>query len=202
LQGKGAEVMSEKIDIILSGVGGQGVLSVGAIVSMAAMREGYKVRQSEVHGMAQRGGAVLAHLRISSGVIESDLIPRGGADVVLSMEPLESLRYVNFLRPDGVLITASEPVENITDYPPLDEIHRMIKAQSSSRLIESKTLAKDAGSQRSVNMVLVGALSPYLPFKSEAVESAIKDKFTSKGEDVVQTNLKAFRLGREKGGIK
>lgn len=194
--------MSEKIDIILSGVGGQGVLSVGAIVSMAAMREGYKVRQSEVHGMAQRGGAVLAHLRISSGVIESDLIPRGGADVVLSMEPLESLRYVNFLRPDGVLITASEPVENITDYPPLDEIHRMIKAQSSSRLIESKTLAKDAGSQRSVNMVLVGALSPYLPFKSEAVESAIKDKFTSKGEDVVQTNLKAFRLGREKGGIK
>jgi len=202
LQGKGAEVMSEKIDIILSGVGGQGVLSVGAIVSMAAMREGYKVRQSEVHGMAQRGGAVLAHLRISSGVIESDLIPRGGADVVLSMEPLESLRYVNFLRPDGVLITASEPVENITDYPPLDEIHRMIKAQSSSRLIESKTLAKDAGSQRSVNMVLVGALSPYLPFKSEAVESAIKDKFTSKGEDVVQTNLKAFRLGREKGGVK
>ena len=194
--------MSEKIDIILSGVGGQGVLSVGAIVSMAAMREGYKVRQSEVHGMAQRGGAVLAHLRISSGVIESDLIPRGGADVVLSMEPLESLRYVNFLRPDGVLITASEPVENITDYPPLDEIHRMIKAQSSSRLIESKTLAKDAGSQRSVNMVLVGALSPYLPFKSEAVESAIKDKFTSKGEDVVQTNLKAFRLGRETGGIK
>ncbi len=194
--------MSDKIDIILSGVGGQGVLSVGAIVSMAAMKEGYNVRQSEVHGMAQRGGAVLAHLRISSGVIESDLIPRGGADVVLSMEPLESLRYVNFLRPDGVLITASEPVENITDYPLLDDIHRMIKAQSSSRLIESKTLAKDAGSQRAVNMVLVGALSPYLPFKPEAIESAIKDKFTSKGEDVVQTNLKAFRLGRETGGMK
>ncbi|MDX9801479.1 MAG: indolepyruvate oxidoreductase subunit beta [Spirochaetia bacterium] len=194
--------MSEKIDIILSGVGGQGVLSVGAIVSMAAMKEGFKVRQSEVHGMAQRGGAVLAHLRISTDVIESDLIPRGGADVVLSMEPLESLRYVNFLKPDGVLITASEPVENISDYPDPEKLYRMIKGLSSSRLIETKALAKEAGSQRAVNMVLVGALSPYLPFKPEAVETAIKEKFTSKGEDVVAVNLEAFRLGKENGGMK
>ncbi len=192
--------MAEKIDIILSGVGGQGVLSVGAIVSMAAMKEGLKVRQSEVHGMAQRGGAVLAHLRISSGVIESDLIPKGGADVVLSMEPLESLRYLEYLKPDGALVTAAEPVENIPDYPDLSMVHRTITDQANANLIDARTLAKEAGSLRAVNMVLVGALSVNLPIKSESIKEAIRDKFISKGEAVVETNLKAFNLGREAGG--
>ncbi len=192
--------MAEKIDIILSGVGGQGVLSVGAIVSMAAMKEGFKVRQSEVHGMAQRGGAVLAHLRISSGVIESDLIPRGGADVVLSMEPLESLRYLEYLKPDGALITAKEAVENISDYPDINKIHQAVEAQPFSLLIDAKNLAKEAGAVRAVNMVLVGALSLKLPVKPESIENAVRDKFTSKGEEVVSCNLKAFSLGRRAGG--
>ena len=193
--------MAEKIDIILSGVGGQGVLSVGAIVSMAAMKEGLKVRQSEVHGMAQRGGAVLAHLRISSGIIESDLIPRGGADVVLSMEPLEALRYLEYLKPEGALVTAAEPVENIPDYPELEKVHQTIKKQTNANLVDAKTLAKEAGAVRAVNMVLVGALSANLPIKAESIKEAIRDKFISKGEDIVNTNLKAFNLGREAGGM-
>ena len=191
--------MSEKIDIILAGVGGQGVLSVGAIVSMAAMKEGLKVRQSEVHGMAQRGGAVLAHLRISSGVIECDLIPRGGADVVLSMEPLESLRYLEYLKPDGVLVTAAEPFLNITDYPDIEKVHQAVEDVNNSNLVDAKTLAKEAGAMRAVNMVLVGALSNNLPIKPESIEKAIRDKFSSKGEAVVDTNLKAFSLGRKTG---
>ena len=194
--------MAEKIDIILSGVGGQGALSVGAIVSMAAMKEGFKVRQSEVHGMAQRGGAVLAHLRISSGIIECDLIPRGGADVVLSMEPLESLRYLEYLKPEGALVTADEPVLNIPDYPDLDKVHQAVRDLPNSNLVDAKTLAKEAGAVRAVNMVLVGALSLNLPLKPESIEEAIRDKFTSKGEAVVDTNLKAFRLGRNTGGDK
>ena len=194
--------MAEKIDIILSGVGGQGALSVGAIVSMAAMKEGFKVRQSEVHGMAQRGGAVLAHLRISSGIIECDLIPRGGADVVLSMEPLESLRYLEYLKPEGALVTADEPVLNIPDYPDLEKVHQAVRDLPNSNLVDAKTLAKEAGAVRAVNMVLVGALSLNLPLKPESIEEAIRDKFTSKGEAVVDTNLKAFRLGRNTGGDK
>ncbi len=194
--------MAEKIDIILSGVGGQGALSVGAIVSMAAMKEGFKVRQSEVHGMAQRGGAVLAHLRISSGIIECDLIPRGGADVVLSMEPLESLRYLEYLKPEGALVTADEPVLNIPDYPDLEKVHQAVRDLPNSNLVDAKTLAKEAGAARAVNMVLVGALSLNLPLKPESIEEAIRDKFTSKGEAVVETNLKAFRLGRNTGGDK
>ena len=196
----GEQEMAEKIDIILSGVGGQGVLSVGAIVSMAAMKEGLKVRQSEVHGMAQRGGAVLAHLRISSGVIECDLIPRGGADVVLSMEPLEALRYLEYLRPEGALVTASEPFENIPDYPEIEKIHEAVKAQVNANLIDAKKLAKEAGAMRAVNMVLVGALSVNLPLKPESIEDAIREKFIAKGEAIVETNLKAFALGREAGG--
>jgi len=187
--------MAEKIDIILAGVGGQGVLSVGAVVSMAAIRDGLTVRQSEVHGMAQRGGAVLAHLRISSGSIESDLIPRGGADVILSMEPLESLRYLEYLKPDGHLITAVEPVKNIPDYPALDEVLEAVKAQTNAHPVDAGRLAKEAGTEKAVNMVLTGALSARLPIRSESVTEAVREKFAAKGDAVVKMNLEAFHLG-------
>lgn len=186
-------------DIILSGVGGQGVLSVAAVVSLAAMKEGYIVRQSEVHGMAQRGGAVLAHMRISKEFIESDLIPKGAADVILSMEPMESLRYIDYLNLNGTLITASEPIVNIPNYPKLEKILRVINGYEKSRLIETLTLAKEAGSLRAVNIVMVGALSSVLPIKEESYIEAIKEKFTNKGDKVLQSNIKAFSLGRNTG---
>ena len=187
--------MAEKIDIILAGVGGQGVLSVGAVVSMAAIRDGLTVRQSEVHGMAQRGGAVLAHLRISSGSIESDLIPRGGADVILSMEPLESLRYLEYLKPDGHLITAVEPVKNIPDYPAVEKVVEAVKAQANAHPVDAGRLAKEAGTEKAVNMVLTGALSARLPIRSESVTEAVREKFAAKGDAVVKMNLEAFHLG-------
>ncbi len=192
--------MSKKdnsFNIILSGVGGQGVLSVAAVITMAAMKEGYIVRQSEVHGMAQRGGAVLAHMRISKEFIESDLIPKGAADVILSMEPMESLRYIDYLKADGILITAAEPVVNIPDYPEITKIHSVIKGFDKSILVEAKTLAKEAGSLRSVNIVMVGALSSSLPIKENTYIEAITEKFLSKGSKIVDSNLRAFMLGRE-----
>ncbi|MDR0386679.1 MAG: indolepyruvate oxidoreductase subunit beta [Treponema sp.] len=186
-----------KKDIILAGVGGQGVLSIAAIIARAAVAEGLAVRQSEVHGMAQRGGAVLAHLRISDGVIPSDLIPRGGADLIVSMEVLESLRYAQWLSPQGVLVTSAEPVVNIPDYPEVAAVIRVIKRFPVYRLIEAAGLAREAGHPRSVNMVMVGASSPFLPVKPEILENAIGDVFGAKDPVLAEVNRRAFRLGRE-----
>jgi indolepyruvate ferredoxin oxidoreductase beta subunit len=186
-----------KYDIILAGVGGQGVLSVSAIIASSAMREGLEVKQSEVHGMSQRGGAVLANLRLADGPIASDLIAAGSAHLILSMEPLESLRYLHYLGPGGAIVTASEPVANISDYPPLDEVHRQIRALPGAVLIDAERLARQAGSARATNMVIVGAASHRLPLKVESMEHFIETVFKVKGAAVVETNLKAFRAGRE-----
>jgi indolepyruvate ferredoxin oxidoreductase beta subunit len=185
-----------KTDIILAGVGGQGVLSIAAVIAKAAVAEGLTVRQSEVHGMAQRGGAVLAHLRISSGAIASDLVPRGAADLIISMEPLESLRYAASLSPAGALVSAAEPFVNIDDYPELSLILKTIASFPAARIVEAAALAKEAGNQRSVNIVMVGAASPFLPLKSQTIEKIIADTFASKGAEVTAANKKAFELGR------
>jgi len=188
--------MADKYDIILSGVGGQGVLSVAAVISIAAMKDGFTLRQSEVHGMAQRGGAVLAHMRISKSNIASDLIPKGSADVVLSMEPMESLRYVDFLKPEGRLISAAAPYENIPDYPDLNGIHNKINNLKNSKIIDAKALAKEAGTMKAVNMVMVGALSVELDIRKESIVAAVKEKFASKSEKIIEANLKALELGQ------
>jgi indolepyruvate ferredoxin oxidoreductase beta subunit len=186
-----------KFDIVLAGVGGQGVLSLSAIIASGAMKQGLYVKQSEVHGMAQRGGAVLANLRLSDKPIASDLIPRGNAALILSMEPLESLRYLAYLRPDGALITSTTPVVNIPDYPDLEGLLGKIRAIPGAVLVDSDKLAKTAGSARASNMVIVGAASHLLPVKVETMEHYIEDMFKRKGEQVVEVNLKAFRAGRE-----
>lgn len=186
-----------KFDIVLAGVGGQGVLSLSAIIASGAMEEGLYVKQSEVHGMAQRGGAVLANLRLSDKPIASDLIPSGGAAMILSMEPLESLRYLGFLRPDGALITSTTPVVNIPDYPDLNGLLEKIRMVPGAILLDSDKLAKTAGSARASNMVIVGAASHLLPVKVETMEHYIENMFKRKGEQVVDVNLKAFRAGRD-----
>ena len=186
-----------KFDIVLAGVGGQGVLSVSAVIASAAMEAGLQVKQSEVHGMAQRGGAVLANLRLADAPIASDLIPRGRASLVLSMEPLESLRYLEFLSPDGSLITSSNPVKNIPDYPPIDDLLAQVRRVPHAVVIDAETLARRAGSVRAVNMVMVGAASAVLPLDPGLLERYIAAWFTSKGPQVVDQNLQAFRAGRE-----
>jgi indolepyruvate ferredoxin oxidoreductase beta subunit len=186
-----------KCDVILAGVGGQGVLSIAAIIARAAVSEGLAVRQSEVHGMAQRGGAVLAHLRISNEAIASDLVPRGGADIIISMEPLESLRYASWLSPSGALVTAAEPLVNIANYPELSTVLAAIRGFPLWRLLEASALAKEAGLARAVNTVMVGAASPFLPVQAETLEKTIAAMFAGKDAAVVAANTKAFRLGRQ-----
>jgi indolepyruvate ferredoxin oxidoreductase beta subunit len=186
-----------KYDIILAGVGGQGVLSVSAIIASSAMKEGLHVKQSEVHGMSQRGGAVLANLRLSDRPIASDLIPLGSASMILSMEPVESMRYLRYLDSAGAIVTSSDPFVNIPDYPPLDGVLAAIRTLPGAVLIEAERLAREAGSVRATNMVMVGAASHRLPVKVETIEHFIETTFARKGEKTVATNLKAFSAGRE-----
>lgn len=186
-----------KYDVILAGVGGQGVLSVSAIIASSAMEEGLQVKQSEVHGMSQRGGAVYTNLRLSNETIYSDLIPIGGASLVLSMEPLECLRYLDYLNPDGQLITSSNPELNINDYPDLDTLIGKINTLPHAQVIDARKLALNAGSARAANMVLAGAASNFVPIRPETMEGYIKKIFRRKGEKVVDVNLKAFKLGRK-----
>jgi indolepyruvate ferredoxin oxidoreductase beta subunit len=190
-----------KFDIILAGVGGQGVLSVSAIIASSAMQEGLAVKQSEVHGMSQRGGAVLANLRLSSGPIASDLIPRGSAAMILSMEPIESLRYLEFLSEGGTVISATNPVVNIPDYPPIDQVLAAIRTLPHAILVDAETLARQAGSARATNMVMVGAASPLLPVAFDTVEHFVETLFAAKGAKVVETNLKALHAGRAAAGV-
>jgi indolepyruvate ferredoxin oxidoreductase beta subunit len=182
-------------DIVLAGVGGQGVLSIAAIIAGAAMAEGLEARQSEVHGMAQRGGAVSAHLRLSNLRVRGDLIPSGGADLVLSMEPVESLRYVSYLRPSGRIVSAAESFVNIPDYPELGPVLEAIRSLPGSIVVEAADLARKAGSARAVNMVMVGAASPFIPVPRERIEASIAALFGSKDASMVEANLKAFAAG-------
>lgn len=183
-------------DIILAGVGGQGVLSVSAIIASSAMKEGLAVKQSEVHGMSQRGGAVLANLRLSDHPIASDLIPRGSAALILSMEPLESLRYLEFLSTSGTVITATNPVANIADYPPVDDVLANVRSLPHALTIDAESLARKAGSARATNMVMVGAASPMLPVSFGTIEHFVETLFAGKGAHVVEINLRALHAGR------
>lgn len=190
-----------KYDIILAGVGGQGVLSLAAVIATGAMMDGLTVRQSEVHGMAQRGGAVLANLRMADGPIHADLIGRGSAEMILAMEPLESLRYLEYLSAGGGVVVASgNPFVNIPDYPDEEAVRGAVEALPSAVLVDADSLAKRAGSVKAANMVMVGAASVYLPVSVESLEGAIMRIFERKGTKVLDANIEAFRAGRETSG--
>ena len=186
-----------KIDIILSGVGGQGILTIAAIIGVAAVESGLQLKQAEVHGMSQRGGDVQSHLRISDKPIFSDLIPQGQADVIISVEPMEGLRYVPFLHKDGWLVANSTPFINIPDYPEHEDVLNEIKKMSHYILLDADKTAKELGNARGMNMVVLGAASPFLDITQEKLEEAIKSIFQRKGDKVVESNIKAFNAGRE-----
>ena len=186
-----------KKDIILGGVGGQGILTIATVIGMAALSEGLQLKQSEVHGMSQRGGDVQSNLRLSSGPIASDLIPEGKADMILAVEPLESLRYFNMLnRRSGWVVTSINPFKNIPDYPPLEEVLAEIKKLPRYIIVDADKLAQAQGSVKAANIVVLGAASPFLGLKYSSLENAIRQLFGKKGEDIVELNLKALEAGR------
>lgn len=185
-----------KKDIILAGVGGQGILSIATIIGEAALHQGLRIKQAEVHGMSQRGGDVQSNLRISSDPILSDLIPLKGADIIISLEPMEALRYLPFLAEDGWIVTNSEPFVNIPNYPEMENVLAELKKVKNVVMLDVDAIAKDCGNQRAANMVLLGAASPYLGMESEKIEAGIERIFSRKGAEVVDLNIKALRAGR------
>ena len=186
-----------KINIILAGVGGQGILSIAAVIGEAALEEGLYMKQSEVHGMSQRGGDVQSNLRISSAPIASDLIPRGEADLILSLEPMESLRYLPFLKPNGWLVTNSAPFINIPNYPELESVHAELNKLPRKVVLDVDKIAKDLGAARSANMVMLGAAAPFIGIEYAKIEDGIRRIFARKGEEVVKMNLKALAAGHD-----
>lgn len=188
-----------KFDIVLAGVGGQGVLSVAAIVSASALRAGLHAVQSEVHGMSQRGGAVTAHLRLSDLPIHSSTIGRGAADMLFSMEPLECLRYLDMLSPKATIVTSTEAVKNFADYPDLDEVLAKISEIPRVRLIDAVRVAREAGNVKAANVVMVGAAVDLLPISPRIIEEFITETFAAKGEKLVRVNLEAFEAGQRLG---
>lgn len=186
-----------KKDIILSGVGGQGILSIATVIGYAAIDSGLYMKQAEVHGMSQRGGDVQSHLRISSKEIHSDLIPFGGADIILSIEPMESLRYLPYLSEEGWVITNSTPFDNISNYPDINAVKEEIGKIKKHILIDADDIAKNIGSPMSMNMVMIGAASDFLEIDFEKLEKGIRFIFGGKGEEVVNKNIEALYAGKE-----
>lgn len=185
-----------KNDIILAGVGGQGILSIATVIGQVALSEGWYLKQAEVHGMSQRGGEVQSHLRISSDPIWSDLIPQGKADIILSLEPLEALRYVPWLAPDGCVVTSSVPFRNIDNYPDLEEVYAAIRSCPKHILIDTDALVKEINAPvQAANMVLLGAAIPMLGVEPEIVKAGLQKVFARKSEAIVQTNIRALEAG-------
>ncbi len=186
-----------KKDIILAGVGGQGILTIAAAIGFAAIEAGLHIKQSEVHGMSQRGGDVQSHLRISDKPVASDLIPQGGADMIIGVEPMESLRYLPMLSEDGWLITNTTPFINIPNYPDLNILMAEIKMLPKHVALDADAIAHEIKSPRSANIVVLGAASPFLDIDLAKIENAIKTLFGRKGDDFVKLNIEALKAGRK-----
>lgn len=185
-----------KNDIILSGVGGQGILTIASAIGLAAVENNLYLKQAEVHGMSQRGGDVQSHLRLSDKPVASDLIPYGSANLILSVEPMESLRYLPWLSDDGWLVTNSEPFINIPDYPPVEAVIEEIRKIKNHIIIDADEVAKQAGSTRAGNIVMLGAASPFIDMPFESLRNAVRTLFSKKGSGIVEINLAALEAGK------
>lgn len=184
-----------RADIILSGVGGQGILSIAAVIGEAALKEGLYMKQAEVHGMSQRGGDVQSNLRLSDQPIASDLIPKGHADLIISLEPMESLRYLPYLKKDGWLVTNSQPYVNIPNYPDIDKVNEELNKLPHKVILDVEAIAKEVATARAANIVMLGAAAPFIGIEYNKIEDGIRRIFGRKGEEVVEMNQKALKAG-------
>lgn len=185
-----------KSDIVLAGVGGQGILTIATILGAAALADDLHLKQAEVHGMSQRGGDVQSNLRLSSEPIHSDLIPLGGADLIVSLEPMEALRYLPYLNKNGWVVTNTEPFVNIDNYPEMERVMTELHNLPQVVAFNMDETAKEVATARSSNLVLLGAASPFIDIAPEKIEEAIRTVFGAKGEKIVEANIAAFRAGR------
>lgn len=190
-----------RADIVLSGVGGQGVLTAAGIIAEAGRRAGLTVKQGEIHGMSQRGGAVVANLRMNDGPVASDLIPRGRATMIFSLEPVEALRWIHYLAQTGVVVTSSSPVRNISDYPPIQDVLDALGRLPHSVVVDADPLAREAGSAHANNIVILGAAAGFLPFPTSLVRGVVEEFFEARSLRLREINLRAFDAGQSAAAI-
>lgn len=189
-----------KKDIILAGVGGQGILSIATIIADAAANAGVNLKQAEVHGMSQRGGDVQSNLRLSTDTIHSDLIKQGCADLIISMEPMEALRYVSFLNKDGWVVTSSQAFKNIPNYPDEDAVMQELGNLPNMISLPIEDVARENSTPKSANIVLLGMAAKYIEILTpEQLRNSIARVFASKGDKVIEQNQKAFEIGLNAG---
>ncbi len=184
-----------RTDIILSGVGGQGILSIAAVIGEAALKEGLYMKQAEVHGMSQRGGDVQSNLRLSDKPVASDLISKGTADLIISLEPMESLRYLPYLKKNGWLVTNTKPFVNISNYPEMEKINAELEKLPNKIMIDVESIAKEIGSIRVSNIIMLGAATPFIGIEYKKITEGIRSIFERKSEEIVNLNLTAFKAG-------
>mgnify|MGYP001059011209 CR=1 FL=1 len=182
-------------NVILAGVGGQGLLALAAVIGEAARALDLDVKQAEVHGMAQRGGVVQSHLRYADRPLHSNLVRAGTADLILALEPMEALRYLPYLSPTGAVVSSTAPLANVPDYPEAADVLAELEKLPACRLVDAEGLAQQAGALQAANMAMLGAGSPFLDLPEETLIGAVRSFFAGKGDAVVETNVRAFRLG-------
>lgn len=183
--------------IVLSGVGGQGVLSLAQILLEALRRSGLHALQSEIHGMSQRGGSVHAQVCFSEAPLTSPIIDEGCADLLIALEPLEALRYVAMLRMDGHLVVSEEPQMSMDGYPPLDDVYAALKAVRGAHLVDTEELARRLSHRQAGGMALLGLASTFLPVENVIWREVISQRFEAKGARITEKNLEAFEAGRD-----
>lgn len=187
-----------KKDIILAGVGGQGILTIATIIGNAATAAGLNLKQAEVHGMSQRGGDVQSNLRLSTELIHSDLIKQGAADLIISMEPMEALRYIPYINSKSWVVTSSHPFKNIPNYPNEEELIKELDSLPHTATLPIEDVAKENNLPKSANIILLGMAAKYIEILTpDQLRESIASVFATKGEKVVEANLKAFDLGLE-----
>jgi indolepyruvate ferredoxin oxidoreductase, beta subunit len=189
----------KKLDLLITGVGGQGAILASDIIGKAAVTAGIPIRAAETHGMAQRGGSVVNHIRVGNNY--GSMIPKKGADLLLALEPMEAVRYLDFLKDGGIIVVNTQPIipvtvtSGLTKYPDVSDILDFLSEKYIVKAFNADELAFEAGNRLAMNVVMVGAVSSYLPISKETLLDSVKALVPQK---TIEVNLRAFEAGRKK----
>jgi indolepyruvate ferredoxin oxidoreductase beta subunit len=189
--------MNKAAGVIVAGVGGQGALTIAQLILGAAWKSKFHVLQSEIHGMSQRGGAVNAHILFDTEPVTSPVVMDGDAEFFVGMEPLEALRYLPLMNKNAVMIVSTVPVKNMDNYPELETILSELRNIPGVILIDTDKFAKELNYRNAGNMILLGAISKYLPFADSVWSETVRERFLDKGERVIEQNMTAFNFGKK-----